>query len=285
MPYTQEISRQNKACFLFLLDQSYSMTEPLANSTRTKCDQLALVINSWLNNMCIRAQAGAAVKDWIDVGILGYRTDPQGNPIIGPGFQGPLAGRTIVPLPDIAAGIARVATEMMQVPDEDTGEFMQIATQVNVWIDPAAEGGTPMCSTLYQAYQVVQQWINDHPRSFPPVVINITDGESQDGDPQPYADAVKSLATEDGNVLLFNCHLSMTPADPFMFPNSNEMLPDMESRTLFAMSSELPEPIFRRAVAEGFPLQLRARGMVFNADLACLIKFLDMGTRIAKNLR
>jgi len=31
-PYSQEISRQNKALFLFLLDQSFSMEEPLGNS-------------------------------------------------------------------------------------------------------------------------------------------------------------------------------------------------------------------------------------------------------------
>ena len=46
-------------------------------------------------------------------------------------------------------------------------------------------------------------------------MVHITDGESQDGNPIPYADALKSLATEDGNVLLFNCHLSMTAADPW----------------------------------------------------------------------
>ena len=55
MPYTQEISRQNKACFLFLLDQSYSMTEPLANSQRSKMQELVLAINSWLQNAVIRA--------------------------------------------------------------------------------------------------------------------------------------------------------------------------------------------------------------------------------------
>ena len=75
--------------------------------------------------------------------------------------------------------------------------------------------------------------------------MHITDGESQDGNPIPYADALKSLATDDGNVLLFNCHLSMTAADPFMFPATDEGLPDELAKVLFHMSSVLPEPFYR----------------------------------------
>jgi hypothetical protein len=128
---------------------------------------------------------------------------------------------------------------------------------------------------------LLENWISAHPDSFPPIVINITDGESQDGDPIPYVDAVKSLSTSDGNVLMFNCHLSMTSSDPFLFPSNGEILPDDLARSLFSMSSVLPESIYKRAVAEGYELQPNARGMAFNADMVALIKFLDMGTRPA----
>ena len=73
-----------------------------------------------------------------------------------------------------------------------------------------------MCNALYRAYDIVDKWIQEHKRSFPPVVIHISDGESQDGDPLQYAESLRSLATEDGNVLLFNCHLSETAGDPFL---------------------------------------------------------------------
>ena len=85
-------------------------------------------------------------------------------------------------------------------------------------------------------------------------MINITDGESQDGDPIPYADAVKELATSDGNVLLFNCHLSMTAADSFLFPASDEILPDELARVLFKMSSVLPETMHKIATNLGVEL-------------------------------
>ena len=37
--YRQPISSDSKGCFLFLLDQSFSMTEPLGASNRRKCDE------------------------------------------------------------------------------------------------------------------------------------------------------------------------------------------------------------------------------------------------------
>lgn len=287
MPYSREISRANKACFLFLLDQSFSMEEPLGNSEQLKKDELATALNAWLQNMTIRASGDTGIKDWMDVGVLGYRTDDQGEPILESALQGPLAGRDLVSIAEIGANPLRIDQKEQQLPDEDTGEMISMAAEMPIWVDSKAQGGTPMCNVLHHSYEILDNWIKDHQASFPPIVINITDGESQDGDPVPYADALKSLATDDGEVLLFNCHLSMTAADPFMFPASNEILPDDLARVLFDMSSVLPETIFNRAMAEGLELKPNARGMAFNADMVALLKFLDMGTRAATpgNLR
>ena len=283
--YTQEISRQNKACFLFLLDQSFSMEEPLGNSQRRKCDELATAINGWLENMAIRASGDEGIKDWMDVGVFGYRTDQHANPIIQSALSGHLAGRPIISIPEIGAQPARIDTQPRYIPDDQTGQMLEIPCEVPIWVDPIAEGGTPMCHMLYHAHQMLSQWISEHPRSFPPIVIHISDGESQDGDPIPYAEAVRNLATEDGNVLLLNCHLSVTAADPFMFPARDDYLPDELARVLFHMSSVLPEPFVRQGRAEGFDLQPGARGMAFNADMVCLIQFLNMGTQAAPGLR
>ncbi|MBR6435672.1 MAG: hypothetical protein IKS45_04135 [Thermoguttaceae bacterium] len=102
---------------------------------------------------------------------------------------------------------------------------------------------------------------------------------------RPYAQALTRLSTADGNVLLFNCHLSSTPAPGFMFPANPYGLPDMLAQYLYEMSSILPEPFFNHALAEGIPLQRGARGMAFNADMVCLIQFLNMGTQAAPGLR
>ena len=284
-PYSQEISRQNKACFLFLLDQSFSMEEPLGNSPNRKCDELMAAINGWLQNMAIRASGDEGIKDWMDIGVFGYRTDQNATPDHRVGVAGP-AGRADAGFHQRDRRRPGADRQPRPIPPrrrdrrDDPNPL-----RVPVWVDPRAEGGTPMCHMLYHAHQILAEWIGQHPRSFPPIVVHITDGESQDGNPIPYADALKSLATEDGNVLLFNCHLSMTAADPFMFPATDVGLPDELARALFHMSSVLPEPFYRHAVMEGFPLQPAARGMAFNADMVCLIQFLNMGTQAAPGLR
>jgi hypothetical protein len=234
--------------------------------------------------MAIRASGDEGIKDWMDIGVFGYRTDQNATPIIESALQGALAGRMLVSINEIGAA-AQFEERTQYLPDENTGEMIPMPCQVPVWVYPRAEGGTPMCHMLYHAHQILSEWISQHPRSFPPIVVHISDGESQDGNPIPYADAIKSLATEDGNVLLMNCHLSMTAAAPFMFPSSDQGLPDELARALFHMSSVLPEPFYRHAVMEGFPLQPNARGMAFNADMVCLIQFLNMGTQAAPGLR
>ncbi len=285
MSYQREISRDHKACILFLLDQSYSMTESLGGSDRNKCDELALAVNRWLHNMAIRASGDEGIRDWMDVGVIGYRTDSSANPIIEPALTGALAGRQLVSITDVGNNPARIDTTMQQIKDEETGEVLEVPSDDPVWIDPAAEGSTPMCHVFHYAYGILEGWIGQHRDSFPPIVVHITDGESQDGDPIPYADAVKSLATTDGNVLLLNCHLSMTASESCGFPSGEPDVSDQLAKALFQMSSPLPDPIFQAAVAEGYQCQAGARGMAFNADMAVLIKFLDMGTRAAVRLR
>ena len=46
--YEQEISRHNPGCFLFLLDQSYSMGAPISGSSAAKAFALASMINELL---------------------------------------------------------------------------------------------------------------------------------------------------------------------------------------------------------------------------------------------
>ena len=205
--------------------------------------------------MSIRSSGDEGIRDYMDVGVIGYRTDQQANPIIQSTLVGPLAGRQLVSITDVGNYPARIETMMQQIQDEDTGEMMQFPSESPVWVEPVAEGSTPMCHVLYQAYQILSQWIQQHPNSFPPIVIHISDGESQDGDPIPYADAIKALATNDGNVLLFNCHLSLTPSQQIMFPSTPHGLPDQLAQVLFNMSSVLPEMFYRNALTEGLRLQ------------------------------
>jgi Mg-chelatase subunit ChlD len=50
-------------------------------------------------------------------------------------------------------------------------------------MEPVARNGTPMCRALSYAGQLVSRWLAEHPGCFPPIVLNLTDGEANDGDP------------------------------------------------------------------------------------------------------
>jgi hypothetical protein len=92
-----------------------------------------------------------------------------------------------------------------------------------------------------KACELLDTWIAEHPDSFPPIVIHLTDGESSDGDPTPYANSLKQRATSDGNVLFLNCCLSSVAAGSCLFKENDEALSDGHARRLFEMSSFLPE--------------------------------------------
>jgi hypothetical protein len=142
-----------------------------------------------------------------------------------------------------------------------------------------------MCEALRWARDGLQVFLTAHPDCYPPIVINITDGKPTDGDPREPANELRALASTDGNVLLFNAHLSGQEARPVEFPEDEAGLPDDYARLLFRMSSELPLTMVEAAKAAGFSAGLRSRGFVFNADLVAVVRFLDVGTRVAQSVR
>lgn len=281
MPYTQQISRATPACVLFLLDHSQSMEEPLGGSGERKCDALAMALNAWLNNMIFQCSRSDGVRDYFEIAALSYGTDQQGTPIIRTAFQGELAncGETFLKIgSQIHQHPLRTVQKEEFYFDPETGQKVSQPIEVIEWIEPGLSGGTPMAAALYQACVMLDQWIETHRNCFPPIVIHITDGESTDADPVEYATAITQRETDDGNVLLFNCHLSAIAADKVMFHHSSELLPDDFAKSLFQMSSVLPDSFLQGAINEGFQLQAGARGFVFNADMVALIKFLNTGT-------
>ena len=95
---------------------------------------------------------------------------------------------------------------------------------------------------------------------------------------------LRSQLTTDGNVLLFNLHVSATGGNPISFPASEAALPDQFSRLLFGMSSLLPSQMRTLAGNQGYGVEEGSKGFVYNADVAGIVQFLEIGTR-ASDLR
>jgi hypothetical protein len=281
MAYSAEISRTNPSCFLFLIDQSGSMAEPFAGQPdQKKAQEVAAAVNRLLQTLVLRCAKGHEVLDRFHVGVIGYSSGK-----VGPALGGALAGKVLVPVSQLAANPLRVEQRVKRVPD-GVGGLVEQTVKVPVWFEPAANGKTPMCQALDLAWASLADFLNQYPACYPPLVINITDGMATDGHPETHAQCIRDLASRDGNVLLFNIHISSRNERPIELPDQEASLPDDYSKLLFRMSSVLPPQMRETAAHEGYRVSETTRGFVFNGDLVAVIRFLDIGTRVdARNLR
>jgi hypothetical protein len=111
-------------------------------------------------------------------------------------------------------------------------------------------------------------------------VVPRTDGESTEEGYEEEALRLQSLATDDGNLLLFNCHLSHQTAESIFFPPDENALPDDFSKSLFRMSSLLPDSLRQRAEIRGISAPHGTRGMAFNSDSARMLLLINIGTPV-----
>jgi hypothetical protein len=276
MPYAAEISRTNPTAFIFLVDQSSSMREPFGRQPdKKKAHGLADALNRLLQNLVLKCAKSDGVRDYFYIGLIGYGAD------VGSTFGGSLTGQTLVPISAIAHNPLRVEQRSRKVKD-DSGKVRERKVKFPIWYEPKASGKTPMCAAFALAKQYIEIFLAQYPGCYPPLVINITDGLSTDGNPTAAAEALRGLESKDGNVLVFNLHVSAKPHKPVEFPASEAGLADNYAKLLFRISSELPPKLLEAAQSEGFPGTPGTRGFVFNADLVSVIRFLDVGTRVAR---
>lgn len=278
MAYTAEISRTNPTCFLLLVDQSGSMAERFgAESGKSKAEGLAEAVNRLLQTLVARCAKGDHILDRYYVGVIGYGGEVRlGFPVDA------LAGDVLQPISRIGTYPLRVE-DRIQRDDDGAGGLRERCIKLPVWFEPRAQGKTPLCSALREARNVLDAFIRRYPKCFPPIVINISDGAATDGAFEPEALTLWRLASEDGNVLLFNIHLSARGEKPILFPSHDLDLPDEYARRLFSMSSPVPPKMLQQARIQEATLTEGARGFAFNADLASVVMFLDIGTRVGNN--
>ena len=253
-----------------------------AGGAISRAQAVAETLNRTLDELVNRCMRDEGVRDYFDVAIIGYGRTNR------PEFcwRGALAGRTLVPISEVAEHADITEEEIITVV---RGQPMTERVVVSRWVEPVAVGSTPMNAALRLAQSLLEQWVATNPSSFPPVVINITDGMANDVDSErdllATARRLTELATADGNLLLINCHISGADAVPVVFPSSMAQLSDDPyARLLFEMSSEL-SPRHRAIICEIFERDPETtpvvRGMAFNADAVALVKLLDIGTRPA----
>jgi len=249
------------------------MADGWQNET-SKAKATADAINRILSELVTKCSKEEGIRNYFEVGVIGYGyqvADAMSQ------IQGPL----IKPIDMIDQNPLRMESRKQKIPD-GAGGIIELDVKFPVWFNPVANGSTAMCEALTLAGTSIGEWADRNRKAFPPVIINITDGEPTDGDPEPVADLIRQLTTDDGNVLLFNLHISSGGGTKLLFPSSErEITGGPPALRLFRMSSELPPQFIEAATSSGYRLAAGARGYGYNADFIDLVNFLSIGTQAA----
>jgi hypothetical protein len=278
--YQQTISRGTPGCIMLLVARSDSMRSRWAGSGLSLAQAAAAAVNRILLELCVMSskEQGGALRGYFHVGIYGYGLCPgSGREGVESALPGPVAGRGLVTLPELAAHPIAVREE--QLPAAAPGR----PARVPVWIDPYAGFGAPMCEAIATVGAHLHDWATAFPSSFPPIVINISDGLVTDSpylgaDLRTWARRLTSIQTSDGPALLFHSVLSPTPDTSVLFPATDDHLPP-PGRRLFSVSSPLPRDMVESADQARIPVQPGARGFAINHSLTVLVRFLQVATR------
>ena len=241
--YKAKITREHRTAFIILCDRSGSMAEEtrFGGQVMRKAEAVACIINMLLGELIHRSRRDDGIRDYFDIAVLGYSGSGV-QPLLPAGDRERFIG-----IGDLVRLPAPVQQRRM-LRTLPGGRQTAVEIGQRQWITPEANGDTPMCRALSAAAVLAGAWcaLPRNRDSFPPIVLNITDGEASDATPQTLlaeAGSIKSVATRDGNVLLFNIHLagSGTQTSAQCFPSNREELPCIRyADLLYDMSSELP---------------------------------------------
>ena len=288
IPYTAQITRNTPTAFIFLVDHSVSMqqTTTLFGEEMTMAEAAARIVNNQINELVLRCVKMGDTRHYYDIAVVGYGEKAYS------GWQGELEGRKFVSPEELKA---HPYTKIVTRKEVRTRSGVQVKEVEQVqWVSARHDGHwTHYHEAFDYARDLLSDWMIDHHEKdcYPPTVIHITDGVFNHASKEEVvqkANELKSMFTNDGNVILFNIHFTADlDAESVACPIiKDELGGDLYAETLFELSSLLPERYnadISRCLNDNRPGRHVAMGM--NADATTLIKLMDIGTptNISKN--
>jgi hypothetical protein len=287
--HTTQWSTKNPGCFIIAYDQSGSMGKRFAHAhqdTTRKCEAVAVIINRFLENLIrvntvFTPDGRSIVRPRAQVALIGY-----GNSKISPAF-----GEGFLNLPDLDSCPLEIVTVEEEELDDDGITTIRVPVDHPIWIKPVAEGNTPMCQALKHAWELAKHWAEQHLPSYPPVVVNVTDGVPTDcdwtGALEAAGETLKSVTTNDGSLLFFNVHITgeeqqdpSTPVLPVAYPATSAELPDTPyAKVLFTMSSVLPDAVRAAlSVQLGQTVPPDTKGFIYNGSAEAVVSMFNFAS-------
>ncbi len=246
----------------------------------SKAEMVAEVSNSLIAELIERSKRSDGIRDYFDIAVMGYSGDgieyllPEGKPLCS------------------IKELATTSVEEYTIENEYTthsGSKRLFSDIVRRWIKAKAKGSTPMYEALFVARDIIERWcaepVNDD--SFPPIIFNITDGESSDCNYDDICDitrSIKKISTSDGDSLVINIHISSdSTIEPILFPSLEEIQQrpyiSRSALSLYHSSSDMPE-LFHTLICEAKGINSRStfKGVGYNSSAVELITILNIGS-------
>lgn len=278
--YSQEITRRHRAAIVVAIDQSSSMNGrmELGGWNLSKAEVVSMVVGRLIDELVLRSHRDGGYRHYYDIALVGYSGDRVYS-LLGEELTfypiTMLAGRE-VPRTTYALGYRTLQSDRYTFQEE-----------VSSWVQPRAEGATPMYKMISTVTNMVAEWCRreENNESFPPLVFNVTDGEASDAGYdmlRAAAHRLRATGTNDGNTLFVNVHIcSDTHHAPVLFPNIYEVpLSIRHAHLLMDMSSVMPEQM------HSYISQCRSESskppyiaMSYNASISELVAMLNIGSR------
>ena len=274
MPYEKQFGTPHPGLLMILIDQSGSMDAPFENG-KSRAEVAALVVNRCIQEIMLKCTSMEKTKDRCFILVFGY-----GAPTANPKANGEKAYLIV------GGKASEVETQKIRIDSfkkkisDGAGGLIEMDYKLGIWVEPCVEGDTPMEAAFSKAEEYATHWVLEHPDNFPPIVINITDGAPNDAaDAETAARSLMKIATTDGNLLLFNAHISDNPKTKKLLPASDSELSTPLEKLMFRLSSEIPTAMIDLAKNAGLEnAQTGSRGVIINAEAKDLISLVTFGT-------
>jgi hypothetical protein len=278
--YAAQITRERPTAFVFLVDQSVSMNRKTSvnGESISMAEAVARIVNNQINELVLRCIKTNETRHYYDIAVIGYGED------VYSGWSGTLSGRDFVSPEELKDNPLKTITTMEEKRTRK-GTVMKEVKKVQ-WMEARCDGSwTHMHAAFEKAKDLIGTWMEKHHDKdcYPPTIINITDGMfngTTQEDMVQVSNELKSMFTNDGNVILFNIHIIPDNQEGVVFPVSKlELHDDRYGNILYDMSSLLPER-YNQPISDmrGDSSQERHVAMAINADMNTLIQLMDIGT-------
>lgn len=259
---------------IFLIDQSGSMSESYAEG-KNRAEFTSLVINRTINELINTNMDGEKVKDRVFISMIGYGgSDSLSVDDIRSDYLSSFADNPL-----------RIEKIKKKISDGGGG-LIEIEEQMPIFIEPTANGLTPMTDAFIFAKELIEGWLQKKPDNPAPIIINISDGlpyiggtvEEEMKRAINISQEIMSINSSDGSPLVFNSHIGDAGDAKYSFEEDEVEIKDQQAKFLFNISSKVPESYKEAAVKQDFKVKSESRGFVSNADPEMFIKFINFGS-------